>query len=144
MQEEKYIYKDEIDLRELFSIIWHKKLFILVFTAIITILSVIYAFSKSHIYEVVSVVKIGHINNTQLENNELLNKKLNIVFNVHRSINKIEKDKAIVSKVSTVKNIDDLIEVSTQAFSNELAINKNKEVLAFLQNEYKSKIDEYI
>lgn len=32
MQENRYIQEDEIDLRELFKIIWDKKFFIILFT----------------------------------------------------------------------------------------------------------------
>ena len=42
------------------------KIFIVVFTAIITILAIIYVSFKTQIYEVKSVVKIGHIKNNHL------------------------------------------------------------------------------
>lgn len=61
------VYEEEIDLKELFLTIWKKKIFIVVFTAIITILAIIYVSFKTQIYEVKSVVKIGHIKNSLSE-----------------------------------------------------------------------------
>ena len=61
------IQEDEIDLRELFITIWNKKIFIMAFTSIVTILSIIYAYSKTPIYEVKSVIRIGYIGQELLE-----------------------------------------------------------------------------
>ena len=43
-----------------------------------------------------------------------------------------------------LKKVENFLEISTQAYSNEQALLKNKDVVEFLQNEYKYKIDEYI
>ena len=43
-------FDDEIDLRNIFSIIWNKKLFILSFTSIFAIYSVVYALSIPNVY----------------------------------------------------------------------------------------------
>ena len=59
MQENRYIQEDEIDLRELFKIIWDKKNFIILFTLAITVLATVYAYSKTPIYEVKSYVEKG-------------------------------------------------------------------------------------
>lgn len=135
---------NELDLKELFKIIWEKKFFIVIFTFIVTVLSIIYALNIKPIYEVKSIIKIGNINGVQLEETNLLAKKLNLIFQVGRVQNKIEEKKAILSNASIVKKFDDLIEVSTQAFSNDLAIKKNQEILDFIKEDYKYKIDEYI
>ncbi|MPL95358.1 hypothetical protein SDC9_41528 [bioreactor metagenome] len=45
------IYEDEIDLKELFQIIWERKIFILLFTLFITLIAGIYVFNKKPIYE---------------------------------------------------------------------------------------------
>ena len=47
--QQRYIEEDEIDLRELFLTLWEKKVFILLFTIIVTILASIYAFIKTPI-----------------------------------------------------------------------------------------------
>lgn len=63
MQNKEQIIEDEIDLRELFRTIWEKKIFILLFTSIITIISIIYVFFKNPIpiYQGKIYVEIGQI-----------------------------------------------------------------------------------
>ena len=135
MQEIQQIQEDEIDLKELFKTIWDKKVFIIIFTTILNILSIIFVLTKTPIYEVKSVVKIGYIGNNLVENSELLKKKLDIVFQANRPTSKLSENNPIVSKIATVKKINNLVEISTQAFSNEEAIRKNEEVLNFIQKE---------
>jgi LPS O-antigen subunit length determinant protein (WzzB/FepE family) len=142
LQDSKLV-EEEIDLRDLFKTIWNKKVFIIMFTFIVTILSIVFVSTKTPIYEVKSVIKIGVINDKLLEESNLLSKELNVIFNVGRSTNKIKEDEAIVSSVSNTTNIKNLLEVSTQGYSNELAIKKNNEVLVFLEKEYKYKIDDF-
>ena len=136
------IEEDEIDLRDLFRTIWNKKLFIVIFTSVVTLIAIIYAYSKTPIFEVSSVIKIASNNGELVENSTLLEKKIKLIFNVDNK-RVIKEDSAIVSKISIVKNVPNFIEVSTQAFSNEIAISKNNEVLKFIQDEYKFKLDEY-
>ena len=66
MQENKPLEEDEIDLKELFKTIWAKKIFIVIFTLVVTILAGFYAYSKTPIYEAKALVEIGEykINNT--------------------------------------------------------------------------------
>ncbi|OCL96484.1 Wzz/FepE/Etk N-terminal domain-containing protein [Aliarcobacter thereius] len=141
MQENRYIQEDEIDLRELFKIIWDKKNFIILFTLVVTILAGIYAYSKTPIYEAKSIVRIGYIGEQIVEPSNIIEQKLKIIFNVD---NPQDSEEAIVTKIAVVKNVQNFIEISTESFSNEQAINKNKEVIEFLQKEYKHKIDEFI
>ena len=142
MQGNKEYIENEIDLGELFQTIWEKRVFILLFTFSLTILSIIYVFVKTPVYEIKSVVRIGYIGNDLVEDSNVLEKKLRLIFNVGNK--QIKKEKAIVSNISAVKKVDSFLEITTQAFSNEKALEKNKEVVSFLQNEYKYKIDEYI
>lgn len=144
MGKEELIYEDEIDLKELIITIWRKKVFILFFTVVVTILAVIYVFIKTPIYEVKSVVRVGYIGENLVEDSKILEKKLRLIFNVDSKKNIIEKNKPIVSNISSVNKVDNFIEVSTQGYSNKEALEKNKEVITFLQTEYKAKIDEYI
>lgn len=143
MQNKEQIMEDEIDLRELFKTIIDKKYFILIFTLIITILAVIYVNIKTPIYEVKSVVRIGYIGGGLVENSNVLEKKLRLIFNVDIP-QQITRDEAIVSNISAVKKVENFLEITTLGYSNEQALAKNKEILDFLQNEYKYKIDEYI
>lgn len=82
MEQNKIIIEDEIDLKELFSIIWQKKIFIISFTIIITILSAIYVYTKTPIYEVKSIMEIGFLENKVVDDPAVVEQKLNILFNV--------------------------------------------------------------
>ena len=44
MKDREYIQEDEIDLRELFKTIWEKKLFVILFTSIVTFSAIIFKF----------------------------------------------------------------------------------------------------
>ncbi len=144
MEKQNAIQEDEIDLKELFLILYKKKFFILGVTFFVTFLALIYVFTKTPVYEVKSVVQIGTINGKIIENNKVLEKKLRLIFNVDNKKNIIKEDNAIVSNVSSVNGLSNFIQITTQAHSNELAIEKNKEIISFIKNEYKQKIDEYI
>lgn len=139
-----YVAEDEIDLRELFKTIWNKRWFIIVFTAIITILAIVYALMKTPIYEVKSNVRVGYIGSEPLEKSDIIVKMLNIVFNVEDKITKQEQVTSEVVSIATNKKLKDFIEIKTQAISNKDALEKNKEVLQYMQKYYQPKIDKYI
>lgn len=152
MQEKQYT-EDEIDLRELFNTLWKKRLFILVVTFMVTIFAGIYAYSKTPIYEVKSIIEIGFIYNKQdkqdkqdkelLEEPNILEQKLNVIFNVdNKNINSDYKN-GVVSSISQVKNAKNFIEIKTEAISNEIAIRKSKEILEYAQKLYEPKIEQH-
>lgn len=136
--------EDEIDLRELFKILVRYKIFIAIFTFIITVSAIIYAYTKTPIYEVKSNVELGFIGENLIVEPEILVKKLNIVFNIEDKISSKEKFISEVTSISTNKKLKNFIEIKTQAISNEEALKKNKEVVSFVKNSYQSKIDQYI
>lgn len=137
-----HIQKDEIDLKELFKVICNYKVFIVVFTAIVTLLSIVYTLTIIPIYEVKSVVRIGFIGENLVEQPKILEQKLRLVFDVENN-HKSLQEKAYVSDINIIKGVDDFLQISTQSYSNDLALEQNKEVVAFLQNEYKYQIDEF-
>lgn len=141
--EEKIYVEGEIDLRDLFKTIWERRIFILFFTFLLTILSVVYVNIKTPIYEVKSVIRIGYIGENLVENSNIIEKKLRLIFNVDNNPI-LSKEEGVVLDIKAVKNVNNFIEISTLAYTNEQALIKNKEVLDFLQNEYKYKIDEYV
>jgi len=143
LQEKQYLEEDEIDLRELFKTVYNKRWFIFIFTMCVTLCAIIYAFSKTPLYEVNTVVRIGYIKNKLVEESKILEEKLRLIFNVNYK-NENLKNEARVSNIKSVKGVDNFLKISTQASSNEEALSKNKEVLTFLQNEYQYKIDENI
>jgi uncharacterized protein involved in exopolysaccharide biosynthesis len=138
------IQEDEIDLRELFKTIWDKKVFIIVFTTLITIVSLIYVFSLKPIYEVKSVVRIGFIDKELVEESNIVEKKLRNVFNVDSKSRQNTNSESFVSSINTIKNVKNFLEITTEGLSTETALEKNKEVIRFLKDEYKYKIEEYL
>ena len=144
MQENIKQYDDEIDLRELFKIIWDKKVFIVVFTLLVTILAGFYAYSKTPIYEVKSYVEIGYINKEKIEDIDALEHKLKVVFQVENPKNEEDSfEKGIVSSIKQIKGVKSFLEIKTEATSNEAALNKNKEVLKFIQESSQESIKQY-
>lgn len=144
MKQEKILIEDEIDLRELFKIIWNKKVFIIIFTFITTVLAWFYAYSKIPIYEVKSYIEIGYINKEKIEDIDSLEQKLKVIFEVENPTNKIDGlEKGIVSSIKQIKGVKNFLEIKTEATNNELALNKNKEVLKFIQESSQESIKQY-
>jgi LPS O-antigen subunit length determinant protein (WzzB/FepE family) len=142
LQEKQHI-EDEIDLKELFNTIWQKKLFIVLFTFVITLCAGIYAYTKTPIYEVKSIMEIGFIEKQLVEEQSILEQKLNIIFSVNdKNINN-DPEKGIVSSISPVKTVKNFIEIKTEAISNEIAIAKSREILEYTQKLYEPKIGLY-
>ena len=142
-QQNATIAEDEIDLKELFKTLTKNKKFIFIFTVMVTFLVGLYVFTKKPIYEVKSVIRIGYINDKLLENPNVLETKLRMIFNIDSGNKKFDFENGVVLNISLVKKADNFLEVTAQAFSNEKAEAKNREVMTFLQNEYKYKIEEY-
>ncbi len=143
MQEKQYM-EDEIDLKELFNTLWQKRLFISIFTLVITLLAGIYAYNKTPIFEVKSIMEIGFIEKQLVEEPSILEQKLNIIFSVDdKSINN-NPEKGIISSITQVKTVKNFIEVKTEAISNEIAISKSKEILEYTQKLYDPKIQQYL
>ncbi len=142
--QENIIHEDEIDLRELLKTLWNKRKFICIFTFIITLLAIVFVLIKTPIYEAQAIIQIGSIEEKPLENSSILEKKLNIVFNIGRPDNNISLDHPIVSKAISIKKLRDIVSITTQGYDNKWATKKINEVLNFITKEYQQKIDEYI
>jgi LPS O-antigen subunit length determinant protein (WzzB/FepE family) len=142
LQEKQYT-EDEIDLKELFNTIWEKRLFVAIFTLIVTLCAGIYVFVKTPIYEVKSIIEIGFIEKQLVEDSSVIEQKLNVIFNVDdKNINNDPK-KGIISSIIQMKTVKNFIEVKTEAVSNEIAIAKSKEILDYAQKLYEPKIEQY-
>lgn len=138
--------EDEIDLKQLFNTLWLKKKLILSVTSIVTLLAALYAFNKTSTYEVKAVVEIGsyqiqesgqNYNKTVLESSKTLVKKLNILF-----IDLSSSSNAHNSTVSTIKSIDNFIEIKAQSTSNELATARVLQIVDYIQAQHKKILDE--
>lgn len=144
MKENSVLVEDEIDLKELFLIIWEKKLFITLFTIFITILASFYAYSKTPIYQVKSYIEIGYINKERIEDVDALEQKLKVIFGVENP--RYEEDsfvKGVVSSIKQIKGVKNFLEITTEAFSNDAALSKNQDVLKFIQDSSQEIIKQY-
>ena len=145
MQENKPLEEDEIDLKELFKTIWTKKIFIVIFTLVVTILAGFYAYSKTPIYEAKALLEIGEykINNTSknfVDDASTLEKKLSTLF---VDMEKNLKDKTSqISNISVVKGLKNFLEIKSESTSNEEAKNEILKVLTFVQNEHEKILDD--
>lgn len=139
MQNKEYIVEDEIDLKELFKTIWNKRVFILVFTAVVTGLAIAFAYIKTPIYSVKALVEIGTFKtetsqNVSVDNADSLSKKLSMIFIDLRK--NIEDKKYEIVNISIPKGMKNFIEITSESTSNDEAINGIKEILDYVKEEH--------
>ena len=140
MQENKPLEEDEIDLKELFKTIWTKKIFIVIFTLVVTILAGFYAYSKTPIYEAKALLEIGEYKKNPVDDAVALEKKLSTIF---IDMEKNLKDKTSeISNISVVKGLKNFLEIKSESTSNEEAKNEILKVLTFVQNEHEKILDD--
>ena len=137
MQNKEQIIEDEIDLRELFRAIWDKKIFILLFTTIVTFISVIYVYSKNPIplYQGKIYIEIGQIQSQNfgqisLDSASDLAGILNLEFKVNANI---FKSTTKILEISITNEDKNLIKQNLEK-SVEFIINKHKEKAKFYEN----------
>ncbi|HIP44894.1 MAG TPA: hypothetical protein EYG93_06145 [Sulfurospirillum arcachonense] len=135
----RYIEEDEIDLVELFRTLVKRKWFIIMFTCIVTLGAIVFAYMKTPVYEVRALVEIGSYktdnSNVLLDNATQLTKKLNVIF---IDIFKNDKDrKASISSIVIPKKTTSFIEIKSESTSNELAIDEIKKVVDYIQTKHK-------
>ncbi len=144
--EQNYYQEDEIDLKELFGILWAKKTLIIGITTLITVLAGIYAFNKTPIYEATALVEIGNYKNNNNNNNNVLVdsvpelvKKLNLLF---IDLLKNEKDReATITSISTVKGTSSFINIKSESTSNKLASNEINKIITYIQNKHQTELE---
>jgi len=128
---------------ELFRTLVKKKWFIVIFTSIVTLCAVVFAYMKISVYEVKSNVKIGYIGKDLLGEPNTINKELRIVFNVDDKSSSKDIITSNVTSISVNKKVQNFLEIKTEASSNEKALDKNREVVEYLQNMHKRKIENF-
>ncbi len=143
MQQERTFIEDEIDLKELFLIIWKRKIFIISFSLLITIISVVYVYTKTPIYEVKSIIEMGFLENKVIDDPSMIEQKLNILFSLEDKNKSNDFEKGVITSIKKDKDVKNFIEVKTEATSNEIALAKNKEVLDVAKQLYSNKIEQY-
>lgn len=142
-QSKHYIEEDEIDLRELWQTLVKRKKLIVLMTATITIASIIWALTKTPMYEARALIEIGnytilHNNNNNnksiLDNASQLTKKLNILF---IDMNKNIKNKeASIESIQVPKGSNDFIEIKSLSTSNDLASKEIQKVIEYIQTKH--------
>ena len=145
MQNQKYLQDDEIDLKELFKTIWSYKKFILIFTFIVTVLSIIYVSLKTPVYEVTALVEVGSYKTESgqdiiIDNADNLSKKLTTIFIDLRK--NVENKDFEITKIVTVKGMKNFIEISSEASTNTQAIEGLNEVIEHIKSEHNKLLDD--
>lgn len=143
-ENQQMMYEDEIDIADIIRALIKWKKLIIGITILTTLLAAVYVFIKTPIYEVKSSIEIGKIGGSLVAEPNTLIKTLEIIYDVD---GEIETEEKFVSRVSSVKNSKELpnfIEVVTEAVSNDEALKLNKQVLSYVQEEYKPIIEQYL
>ncbi|MCK9338190.1 MAG: Wzz/FepE/Etk N-terminal domain-containing protein [Arcobacteraceae bacterium] len=137
------IQEDEIDLKEIFKTIWAKRVFIVGFTLLVTLVSAIYVMLKTPVFEARALIEIGdykldnnHNNKVIIDNASQLEKKLSTIF-IDMKKDSIEKE-FVISSISVPKGMTSFFEIKAEAISNENAIKGIHEVVAFIQEEHQN------
>jgi len=136
LQEKKHI-EDEIDLRELFDIIWRRKKFIFVLTFLVTLSSLVYVYFKKPIpiYQGKAYIEIGQILSptfgsillgTPADSAGILKLEFKLNANILSGTN------TILELIST--NEDKILIKENLGKSIDSIINKHKEKAKFYEN----------
>ncbi|SFV53060.1 chain length determinant protein [hydrothermal vent metagenome] len=130
--------EDEIDLKELFLTIKKYKSFIFLFTLIITLVAVIYIVVKIPLYEANGIIELGYYKDgtkkISFDNPSSIIKELDFIFIQKEKDKKDTKSK--VTAISLEKGVKNLIKITTEGVSNDLASKKIEEILTYLQKKY--------
>jgi len=124
----------ETGFKEILEKLWMRKSFILIFTILVLLLSSIYVFTKTPIYEAKSLIEIGDYkpyyekvestgDRIKIDNANELSTRLNSLF-----IDSLKNDTSRQSKIISIKasNRQNFITVVSNAINNDLA---EKEIL---------------
>lgn len=137
MQNQRYLQDDEIDLKELFKTLWKYKIFILVFTSMITLIALIYVLLKNPvpIYQGKMYLEIGQIQNKNfapisIEKVSDLAYILNLEFKVNSNI---PKNTFNLMEI-TFDNIDKNIINETLTKIKDFVLEKHKEQTNFYES----------
>jgi uncharacterized protein involved in exopolysaccharide biosynthesis len=134
--EEKVYIEEEIDLRDLFKTIWNKKVFILVFTFLVTLISVVYVYFKNPvaIYQGKAYIEIG-----QIQSQNFGQSFLDTTDNLAEVLSlELKVDAAKSSKKST-----NLLEITSNDKDKQIIENNLKLAVEFVLNRHKEKAKFY-
>ena len=130
---------DEVDLLELFNILWNKKFLIITLTSSLTIISVFYALNKTPIYTVKRIFEVGSINKVLVDNVSRLVNEINIIENINVSKDIITR----LASIKLIKGTNNLIELKVESTSNKDGIELIDRIFGRVQLKHKKSIDDY-
>jgi len=133
--------EDEVDLREIVNTIKKRKWFILIFTFILTFFSICYVFFATPEYEAKALIEIGNykadnkngdFKKVLLDDNKQLVNKLKLLY--IESKENLKNRKSEITNIIVPKGSKELIEITSLAISNSLAVKEINSVLSYIQS----------
>lgn len=137
---------NEIDLKNMFNIIWDKKLVIIALTGLVTVLSVVFALTRTPIYQSKAVIELGSYKVKSgfnvIDDSRKLAQELNVLF---IDILKSELNrKAKIVDISTINKQKNFIKLVAQGLSTDETVKELEKVIAYMQTKHKKLLDEVI
>ncbi|QKF81081.1 Wzz/FepE/Etk N-terminal domain-containing protein [Halarcobacter ebronensis] len=136
MENKDIIQNDEIDLKELIKLLWNNRMFIMLFTFFVTLMSILYLFYfKPYIpiFKGTLLVQIGEYNN-QLDSVNLIEKPYNLKYILEKDFNCI---------IEIPNRSYGLLEISVEDNAREKIENKINEIYNKIIEIEKEKINLY-
>ena len=139
---DNFVQEDEIDLKELFLVLWRKRIFICIFTSFVTLMAVVYVYFKPYtpIYEGTLNIEIGEVFD---KNNS--SKLIDFSYNLSKIIEKEFDKYNIIVEIpkKTDPIINNLIELKVLNNDRTLIAEHIEEVFKLIVNRHNSKIKLY-
>lgn len=147
MQENRYLQEDEIDLRELFLTLWEKKVFIILFTLIVTLAAVIYVLLKNPtpIYEGKIYLEIGKIQDKNFVPHpiETPNDISNIISVIFAKEDEKIENKNLGLKSQLMKGSTKVLEISFSDFDTNIIKNELEKIKDFIIEKHQNETTFY-
>ncbi|WP_417328157.1 Wzz/FepE/Etk N-terminal domain-containing protein [Halarcobacter sp.] len=135
---QRIIEENEIDLRELFLTIWKNKVFILVFTFIVTLIAVLYVGFKPYtpIYQGKVLLEMGEVYNKN-NDSELIDKPINL--------SKIIENKFKVNglSVNIPRGTNNLLELTVINHDKKLIVKYMNEIYSYIIQRHENRTKYY-
>ena len=141
---QKIIQEDEIDLRELFSILWKKRVFILLFTFIVTVLTILYVNFKPYepVFQGKLLVEIGEVFNKN-NDSQLIDYPGNLVKIIEKNLAKDSLKAYIPKDIKYLNEFTNLIEIEVTDKNKKNIENILSDAYQFIINRHNEKTKLY-
>jgi len=130
--------EEEMDLKNTIKTLLKHKKFIISFTFAITLISIIYIFIKTPIYEIKADLQIGYLNNNGEKKQYILDPTY--VYLYIKNKYPIRKNLPII-KVEKNRNVKSILTIKIENYSNDKAIQKLNNILKQIHFLEKKKIN---